>query len=254
MRISQFNLCHLFRWHFNFSKMQDEHDLHVLQVLCMFDQHGLLTSVDKCEFNKESLEYLGFIIGKNGVSMHPSKLATISNWPLPHSVKEVQCFLGLTNFYQHFISHYASIAVPLYDLTCKDSPSPFTLTSNAISAFHSLKSMFQSAPILIHHNPQNPSIYLPMCLTMLCLEFHINLAMMASYIHWDFSHENSVTLRSTMMSMTKKCCQSWNLLLNSGLGYLGLKYLSPSLLTIRIFNISWHLAISIDDRHDGHWN
>ena len=98
MRISQFNLCHLFRWHFNFSKMQDEHDLHVLQVLCMFDQHGLLTSVDKCEFNKESLEYLGFIIGKDGISMHPSKLSTISNWPEPQSAKEIQHFSRTCKF------------------------------------------------------------------------------------------------------------------------------------------------------------
>ena len=79
--------------------MQDKHDLHMLQVLQVLNQHGLLASVDKCEFDKDSLEYLGFIIGKDGVSMHPTKLATISNWPEPHSVKDVQHFLGLANFY-----------------------------------------------------------------------------------------------------------------------------------------------------------
>src|SRR6266850_3356787 len=73
-----------------FSKMQDEHNLHVLQVLQALDQHGLLASVDKCKFNKDSLEYLGFIIGKDGVSMHPSKLATISNWPESCSVTDIQ--------------------------------------------------------------------------------------------------------------------------------------------------------------------
>ena len=78
--------------------MQGEHDLHVLQVLWAFDQHGLLASVNKCKFNEDSLEYLGFIIGKDGISMHPSKLVMISNWPEPCSVKDVQHFLGLTNF------------------------------------------------------------------------------------------------------------------------------------------------------------
>ncbi len=82
-----------------FSKMQGEHDLHVLQVLHALNQHGLLASVDKCEFNKDSLEYLGFIIGKQGVLMHPSKLSTIANWLIPHSVKDIQRFLGLANFY-----------------------------------------------------------------------------------------------------------------------------------------------------------
>src|SRR6266478_6151221 len=47
-----------------FSKMQGKHDLHVLQVLHVLDQHGLLASVNKCEFDKDALEYLGIIIGK----------------------------------------------------------------------------------------------------------------------------------------------------------------------------------------------
>ncbi len=81
-----------------FSKMQFEHDLHVLQVLCALNQYGLLASVNKCEFNKESLEYLGFIIGKDGISMHPSKLSTISNWPEPQSAKEIQHFSRTCKF------------------------------------------------------------------------------------------------------------------------------------------------------------
>src|SRR5260370_16198809 len=100
-----------------FSKTQGEHYFHFLQVLHTLDQHGLLASDNKCEFDRDALEYLGFIIGKNRVSMHPSKLATISNCPEPCSVKDIQCFLGLTNFYQHFISHYALITVTLYNLT-----------------------------------------------------------------------------------------------------------------------------------------
>src|SRR5260370_34455012 len=103
--------------------MQDKHNLHMLQVLWVLDQDGLIASVDKCKFNKDSLEYLGFIIGKDGVSMHPSKVAPISNWPEPCSAKDVQHFLRLANFFQCFISHYATITAPLYDLTHKDGPS-----------------------------------------------------------------------------------------------------------------------------------
>ncbi len=136
-----------------FSHTQEEHDLHVLQILWALDQHGLLASVDKCEFNKNSLEYLGFILGKDGITMHPSKLTTISKWPEPRSVKDIQQFLGLANFYHCFISHYALIAATLYELTCKNTPSPFTLTDKAHQAFTTLKSSFLSAPILTHHDP-----------------------------------------------------------------------------------------------------
>ncbi len=141
-----------------FLQTQESHNLHVLQILCALDKHGLLASVDKCEFDKESLEYLGFILGKHGVAMHPNKLATVANWPEPCSMKDIQCFLGLANFYQRFISHYASIASPLYELTHKDAPVPFKLTDNACSAVALLKDAFQSTPILIHHDPTKPVV------------------------------------------------------------------------------------------------
>ena len=142
-----------------FSHTQEAHDAHVLLILHALDQHGLLASVDKCEFDKDSLEYLGFILGKDSVAMHPSKLSTIADWPEPHSMKDIQQFLGLANFYRHFISHYASIACPLYELTHKDAPIPFKLTVEACRAVETLKKAFQTAPILKHHDPSRP-VYL----------------------------------------------------------------------------------------------
>jgi RNase H-like domain found in reverse transcriptase/Reverse transcriptase (RNA-dependent DNA polymerase) len=142
-----------------FSHTQEAHDAHVLLILRALDQHGLLASVDKCEFDKDSLEYLGFILGKDGIAMHPSKLSTIADWPEPHSMKDIQRFLGLANFYRHFISHYASITSPLYELTCKDAPIPFKLTVEACQAVETLKKAFQTAPILKHHDLSRP-VYL----------------------------------------------------------------------------------------------
>ncbi len=139
-----------------FSKSQEEHNLHVLKILQVINQNGLLASIDKCDFDKDSIEYLGFILDKNGISMHPSKLSTIANWPLHNSVRDIQCFLGFANFYCHFISHYTTITSPLYALTKKDAPTPFTLTDKAHKAFDLLKAAFLSAPLLIHHNPSKP--------------------------------------------------------------------------------------------------
>src|SRR5258708_17828748 len=45
-----------------FSHSQDEHNVHVRKVLHALGKHGLLASVDKCEFDKECVEYLRFII------------------------------------------------------------------------------------------------------------------------------------------------------------------------------------------------
>jgi len=72
-----------------FSHSQEEHNVHVHKVLHALGEHGLLASVDKCEFDKEALEYLGFIISKDGIAMHPKKLDVIKSWPVPKLVKEV---------------------------------------------------------------------------------------------------------------------------------------------------------------------
>ena len=53
--------------------------------------------------------------------MDPSKLETMSKWPIPTKEKEVQAFLGFTNYYSRFIVNYSAKARPLIDLT-KDVP------------------------------------------------------------------------------------------------------------------------------------
>jgi hypothetical protein len=42
-------------------------------------------------------------------------------WPEPNTVKQVQAFLGFTNFYRRFIRGYSEVAKPLTKLTGKTS-------------------------------------------------------------------------------------------------------------------------------------
>ena len=71
----------------------------------------------KCEFHKESVEYLGFIISTNSLRMAQDKVQTILDWPEPRQVKDIQSFLGFCNFYQHFIFSYSDIVIPSTRLT-----------------------------------------------------------------------------------------------------------------------------------------
>ncbi|MGF1973904.1 hypothetical protein ACQUI1_14480, partial [Staphylococcus aureus] len=95
------------------------------RVLQRLREAHLFANIKKCEFDKSSVEYLGYIVSSEGISMNPKKLSTILEWPVPQSVKDVQSFLGFTNFYRRFIAHYARIALPLHELTRKDAPKPF---------------------------------------------------------------------------------------------------------------------------------
>ena len=89
--------------------------------------------------------------------MNPSKLATITEWPLPKTIKQVQSFLGFTNFYRKFIHHYSEIALPLHSLTTKIIQQSFNgLTETAKKSFETLKLAFTTAPLLQHFDPNLP--------------------------------------------------------------------------------------------------
>ena len=53
--------------------------------------------------------------------MDPVKVAGVTEWPTPSNRKEVQSFLGFTNFYRRFIQGFSHLARPLFDLTWKDT-------------------------------------------------------------------------------------------------------------------------------------
>ena len=77
--------------------------------------------------------------------MDPSKLETMSKWPIPTKKKEVETFLGFAYYYHPFIVNCSAKARSLVDLT-KDVP--FTWGHTQQQACDELQAGFLSAPIL----------------------------------------------------------------------------------------------------------
>ena len=88
--------------------------------------------------------------------MSPDKIQTISDWPEPRKVKDIQSFLGFTNFYCRFIFNYSDIVVPLTRLTRNDAP--WNFSEDCRRSFNALKHAFTTAPILTHFIPDTPII------------------------------------------------------------------------------------------------
>jgi hypothetical protein len=63
-----------------YSKTQEEHDTHVRQVLLRLLQHGLYAKLEKCTFDENHVEFLGYVISYNGISMDPSKVQAVIDW------------------------------------------------------------------------------------------------------------------------------------------------------------------------------
>lgn len=115
-------------------------------VLECFQKAQLTLNIKKREFGKEKIEYLGYVVGKDGLRPGPIKIAAIENFPERKNVHEVRRFLGLTGFFRRFIRRYAQLAKPLSDLTKKDKPFEFTEKCNKV--FENLKLLLMEAPVL----------------------------------------------------------------------------------------------------------
>ena len=79
-------------------------------MLDMMQKHKLYLKPEKCKFHMTKVEFLGLVVSENCVEMDPIKVEGISKWPVPKKKKDVQSFLGFTNFYCQFIKDYAKIA------------------------------------------------------------------------------------------------------------------------------------------------
>jgi len=119
---------------------------------------GLYLKVSKCKFHKEEVEFLGFIVGKNGMCMDPKKVDSITSWPVPKSVHDVRMFLGLANFYRRFIKGFSKITALMTKLLKKENMQNFQWTPDAQEAFDHLRIAFTTAPILRHFDPDLPTI------------------------------------------------------------------------------------------------
>src|SRR5882724_1322440 len=130
-----------------FSKDLEEHRILVKKVLQWLEEEDLFLKLEKCFFEKPSIEYLGMIISQDKIQMDPAKLSVVLDWPTPKCVKDVQSFLGFGNFYQRFIQGFANIMAPLTALTQKDTT--WLWNDDQQKAFNTLKQRFTLAPILL---------------------------------------------------------------------------------------------------------
>jgi hypothetical protein len=134
-----------------FSPDEDQHLIDVERVLSKLREHKLFAKLPKCEFFKSEVGFLGHVVSSRGVSVDPSKVQAVVDWPPLASVNDVQSFLGLVNYYRRFISNLTKVAAPLTELLKKENP--FTWSVAQITTFDALKSALVSAPVLAIFDP-----------------------------------------------------------------------------------------------------
>lgn len=79
----------------------------------------------------------------------------ISDLPTLSSLKEVQQFLGLANFYRRLIKEYAKLVQPISDLVRTKT---FVWNESQSAAFSKMKKALTSAPVLAHPSADKPFV------------------------------------------------------------------------------------------------
>lgn len=129
-----------------FSTSLQEHLERLRSVFDRLRKANFKVQLDKSEFLRKEVSYLGHIITPNGVKPNPDKIDAIKKFPVPKTQKEIKSFLGLIGYYRKFIKDFAKITKPL--TKCLKKNSSIKHDDDFMSAFNTCKNLLINAPIL----------------------------------------------------------------------------------------------------------
>lgn len=129
----------------------ESHKTALAEVFDRLLKHGFSLKLSKCLFFSDTITYLGFVIHDGHVSVDPKKIEAIAEYSPPTSLKSLQRYLGMVQWYRRFIPNFAKIAKPLYDLLRTTESNKWEIdepNSEQNQAFEHLRQALMSYPIL----------------------------------------------------------------------------------------------------------
>ena len=124
------------------------------KVFNKFREAKLRFNAQKCQFAQTSVKYLGHVFGSDGIQIDTSKIEVIKTYEAPKNLKQLQSFLGLTNYWRRFICSYSAITQPLRELLKQGVP--YVWGKEQEEAFQTLKEKLCTAPVLVYPDMTKP--------------------------------------------------------------------------------------------------
>lgn len=90
------------------------------KVLEALAENKLTLNNEKCEFEKESLVFLGHKLSAKGLDIDEEKIKDIRGFRQPQTASELKSFIGLATYVSAFIPHFADLTKPLRDVSNKN--------------------------------------------------------------------------------------------------------------------------------------
>ena len=130
-----------------------KHINHFKTVFIRLKKYGIVMNLITCTFGTSEVEFLGLRIGGASISPFLTKTKGIIQFPIPTNMKPLRQFLGMVNFYRHFIPNCASILKPLINLLTNIKKCDIVVPTDALSAFSKIKAALTKTIELSHVLP-----------------------------------------------------------------------------------------------------
>ena len=139
-----------------FSASLQEHLVNLKKVFDALQKYNLQVQLDKSEFLRKEVAFLGHVVTSEGVKPNPDKIIAIKNWPLPKSETELRGFLGTIGYYRRFIRDFAKIVKPLTTQLRKGEK--IRHCDDFVMAFNKCKTLLTSSHVLQYPDFSKPFV------------------------------------------------------------------------------------------------
>ena len=131
------------------SPSAEQHTRDLRQLFSALKAYGLVLNEGKCTFGVAEIKFLGHMVSSQGIAPLPCKVAAVQRFQQPQTVKSLQRFLGLVNFYRRFLPGIAATMRPLMDALA-GRPRQLHWSDAMTSAFVQTKQRLAAATLLVH--------------------------------------------------------------------------------------------------------
>ena len=139
---------------------EDEFLANLRAVFLRFREKNITLNPDKCRFGLAQVEYVGHVIGQDGLTFTRDKIDSVIHFPRPKTHKQMLSFLGLANYFRQHVPNHSTVSRPMQRMTEKYKASTkLVWTKEAESAFETMKELIDKCPQLFFHDP-NGQIFL----------------------------------------------------------------------------------------------
>ena len=81
------------------TEAEERHEELIEEVVKRLVENDLYVKLEKCKWKVREVGFLGVMMRLEGIKMKEDKVKGVLDWLIPKSVKNVQKFLGLANYY-----------------------------------------------------------------------------------------------------------------------------------------------------------